>query len=322
MSSSTTAADLKTLDLKTLDLDAIAHRRARPGEMVAKGLLFACASVSVITTIGIIVSLLRPAIEFFSKVSLWKYLSGTDWSPLFQPAGYGVRPLLVGSLVITFIALIVAVPLGLGAAIYLSEYAGERSRRILKPLLELLAGIPTVVYGFFALTFVTPSILQRYWFWGQKPDIYNALAAGLVMGIMILPTVASLGEDAMGAVPRALRSGSLALGANRFQTTIKVVLPAALSGLVAAFVLAVSRAVGETMIVTIAAEGQPNLTLDARQGMQTMTSFIASAGMGDLPQGSNEYRTIFAVGITLFVITLVLNIGSARLVRRFREVYE
>ena len=306
----------------TPDLDAIAHRRARPAETVAKGLLLACASVSVITTIGIIVSLLRPAIQFFSKVSLWKYLTGTDWSPLFQPAGYGIRPLLVGSLVITFIALIVAVPLGLGAAIYLSEYAGERSRRILKPLLELLAGIPTVVYGFFALTFVTPSILQRYWFWGQKPDIYNALAAGLVMGIMILPTVASLGEDAMGAVPRALRSGSLALGANRFQTTIKVVLPASLSGLVAAFVLAVSRAVGETMIVTIAAGGQPNLTLDARQGMQTMTSFIASAGMGDLPQGSNEYRTIFAVGITLFIITLMLNIGSARLVRRFREVYE
>lgn len=304
------------------DLDAIAHRRARPAEMVAKGLLLGCASVSVITTIGIVVSLLRPAIQFFSRVSVWKYLTGTDWSPLFQPAGYGIRPLLVGSLVITFIALIVAVPLGLGAAIYLSEYAGERSRRILKPLLELLAGIPTVVYGFFALTFVTPSILQRYWFWGQKPDIYNALAAGLVMGIMILPTVASLGEDAMGAVPRALRSGSLALGANRFQTTIKVVLPASLSGLVAAFVLAVSRAVGETMIVTIAAGGQPNLTLDARQGMQTMTSFIAAAGMGDLPQGSNEYRTIFAVGITLFVITLLLNIGSAKLVRRFREVYE
>ena len=304
------------------DLRAIAHRRTRPGEALAKGLLLACASVSVVTTIGIVLSLLRPAVQFFSKVSLWDYLTGTDWSPLFQPAGYGVRPLLIGSLVITFIALIVAVPLGLGAAIFLSEYAGDRSRRFLKPLLELLAGIPTVVYGFFALTFVTPSVLQKFWFWGREPDIYNALAAGLVMGVMILPTVASLAEDAMGAVPQALRSGSLALGANRFQTTVKVVLPAALSGLVAAFVLAVSRAVGETMIVTIAAGGQPNLTLDARQGMQTMTSFIASAGMGDLPQGSNEYRTIFAVGITLFVITLALNVGSAKLVRRFREVYE
>jgi phosphate transport system permease protein len=304
------------------DLSSVARRRRRPADLVARGLLLACASVSVITTLGIVVSLTEPAVEFFSKVSIWRFLTGKDWSPLFEPASYGVRPLLVGTLVITTIALLVAVPLGLGAAVYLSEYAGERAKRILKPVLEVLAGIPTVVYGFFALTFVTPQVLQRYWFWGQEPDIYNALAAGLVMGVMILPTVASLAEDAMAAVPQSLRAGSLALGGNRFQTTVKVVIPAAMSGLVAAFVLAVSRAVGETMIVTIAAGGQPNLTLDARQGMQTMTSFIASAGMGDLPQGSNEYRTIFAVGITLFAITLLLNWGSARLVRRFREVYE
>jgi phosphate transport system permease protein len=304
------------------DLAAITAVRRRPGEAIIKSLLAACAAISVLTTIGIVVALLRPAIEFFSKVSLWKYLTGDEWSPLIEPASYGIRPLLVGTLVITVIAIAVAVPLGLGAAIYLSEYAGQRSKRILKPMLELLAGIPTVVYGFFALSFVTPSVLQKFWFIGEKPDIFNALAAGLVMGVMILPTMASLAEDALAAVPTQLRAGALALGANRFQTTVKVMVPAALSGLVAASVLAVSRAIGETMIVTIAAGGQPNLTLDPRQAMQTMTSFIATTGMGDLPQGSNEYRTIFAVGITLFVLTLLLNLFSARMVRRFREVYE
>ncbi len=304
------------------DLAAITHIRRRPGEAIVKGLLAACAAISVLTTVGIVVSLLRPAIQFFSKVSLWKYLTGSEWSPLIEPASYGIRPLLVGTLVITVIAISVAVPLGLGAAIYLSEYASPRAKRILKPMLELLAGIPTVVYGFFALTFVTPSVLQRFWFIGEKPDIFNALSAGLVMGIMILPTMASLAEDSLAAVPSQLRAGSLALGANRFQTTVKVIVPAALSGLVAASVLAVSRAVGETMIVTIAAGGQPNLTLDPRQAMETMTSFIANTGMGDVVQGSTEYRTIFAVGITLFVLTFLLNLFSTRMVRRFREVYE
>jgi phosphate transport system permease protein len=315
------AASDRAADLAA-DLAAITQTRRRPGEAIVKGLLASCAAVSVLTTIGIVVSLLRPAIQFFSKVSLWKYLTGKEWSPLIEPASYGIRPLLVGTLVITVIAIAVAIPLGLGAAIYLSEYASARSKRILKPMLELLAGIPTVVYGFFALTFVTPSVLQKFWFIGAEPDIFNALSAGLVMGIMILPTMASLAEDSLAAVPAQLRAGSLALGANRFQTTVKVIVPAALSGLVAASVLAVSRAVGETMIVTIAAGGQPNLTLDARQGMQTMTSFIAATGQGDLPQGSNQYRTIFAVGITLFVLTLLLNLFSSRMVRRFREVYE
>ncbi len=304
------------------DLIAITHRRRRPGETIVKGLLMACAGISVATTFGIIISLLQPAIQFFRQVSLWDYLTDSEWTPLIEPASYGIRPLLVGTLVITVIAISVAVPLGLGAAIYLSEYAGPKARRRLKPVLEILAGVPTVVYGFFALTFVTPNVLQKYWLVGTEPDIYNALSAGLVMGIMILPTMASLSEDALAAVPAQLRAGSLALGANRFQTTIKVILPAALSGLVAASVLAISRAIGETMIVTIAAGGQPNATLDARQGMQTMTSFIANTGMGDLPQGSNEYKTIFAVGITLFIFTLILNLFSARMVRRFREVYE
>ncbi len=304
------------------DVLAITQRRSRHGETAIKGFLLACATVSVVTTVGIILSLLGPAVQFFREVSLWEYLTGKDWAPLLDPGTYGIRPLLVGTLVITAIAILVSVPLGLGAAIYLSEYASLRSRRILKPMLELLAGIPTVVYGFFALTFVTPNLLQRFWPFGTEPDIYNALSAGLVMGIMILPTMASLSEDALAAVPVALRAGSLALGANRFQTTMKVILPAALSGLVAASVLAISRAIGETMIVTIAAGGQPNLTLDARQGMQTMTSFIANTGMGDLAQGSNEYRTIFAVGMTLFVLTLLLNLFSSHMVRRFREVYE
>lgn len=304
------------------DLSAISRRRRRPAETVIKGLLAACAAVSIATTIGIVISLLKPAIEFFSEVSLWAYLTGGEWTPLIEPASYGVRPLLIGTLVITVIAILVSVPLGLGAAVYLSEYASPRARGILKPTLELLAGVPTVVYGFFALTFVTPNVLQRFWPFGAEPDIYNALSAGLVMGIMIMPTMASLSEDSLAAVPSMLRSGSLALGANRFQTTVKVVIPAAISGLVAASVLAMSRAIGETMIVTIAAGGQPSSSLDPRQGMQTMTSFIANTGMGDLPQGSNEYRTIFAVGITLFVFTLILNVFSAGVVRRFREVYE
>jgi phosphate transport system permease protein len=304
------------------DLAAISQRRRRPAETVVKGLLGACAAVSIATTIGIVISLLKPAIEFFSEVSLLAYLTGGEWTPLIEPASYGVRPLLIGTLVITVIAIFVSVPLGLGAAVYLSEYASPRTRGILKPMLELLAGVPTVVYGFFALTFVTPNVLQRFWPFGAEPDIYNALSAGLVMGVMIMPTMASLSEDSLAAVPSMLRSGSLALGANRFQTTVKVVIPAAVSGLVAASVLAMSRAIGETMIVTIAAGGQPNSSIDPRQGMQTMTSFIANTGMGDLPQGSNEYRTIFAVGITLFVFTLILNVFSARVVRRFREVYE
>jgi len=294
----------------------------RWGERFVVALLFVCGALSVATTVGIVVALAIPAIEFFRAVDLFDFLTGTNWSPLFADAHFGVLPLVVATLVTTFWALVVCIPFGLGAAIYLSEYAPDRARRVLKPVLEILAGIPTVVYGFFALVFVTP-LLRDIWFLpGDPPSTFNALAAGLVMGVMILPTVASISEDAMSAVPRGLREGAYALGATRMQVSTRVVVPAALSGIVASFVLGISRAVGETMIVLIAAGNQPNLTLDPTKPMQTMTAFIASAGIGDLPTGSIGYKTIFAVGATLFVMTFFMNLASARLVRRFREAYE
>jgi phosphate transport system permease protein len=295
--------------------------RVRWGEQAIKGLLFLCALLSVATTIAIVVALAEPTIEFFGDVALEEFFTTTDWSPLFSPPHFGVLPLIGGTLVTTFWALAVSIPFGLGAAIYLSEYAGSRTRKVLKPTLEVLAGIPTVVYGFFALTFVTP-LLQDIWLFGDPPQIFNALSAGLVMGVMILPTIASLSEDAMTAVPQGLREGALALGSTKMQVTTRVVVPAALSGIVASFVLGISRAVGETMIVLIAAGGTPNLSIDPTEAMQTMTAFIASAGIGDQPTGSVGYKTIFAVGSTLFVATFVMNLLSIRLVRKYREVYE
>lgn len=305
-------------------LARLQNRRRRPVESGIKALLLGSALVSVATTVGIVISLARPALDFFRSVDLVEFFTGKNWSPTFEPAAFGARPLFTATLLITVIALFVAVPLGLGAAIYLSEYASPGARKVLKPVLEVLAGIPTVVYGFFALTFVTPNILQRLPLLGgsAKVNVYNALSAGLVMGFMILPTVASLSEDALSAVPNSLRQGSLALGANKFQTTVRVLLPAALSGLIASFILAVSRAVGETMVVTIAAGAIASSSLDPRDSMQTITSFIAQIAQGDLPNGSVIYKTLFALGLTLFVITLVLNSLSIRLVRRFREVYE
>ena len=295
--------------------------RPRYGELVIQGLLMLCALVTVATTVGIVIALALPSIEFFGDVSLNEFFTGTDWSPLFSPASFGVLPLVTATLTITFFALLVCIPFGLGAAIYLSEYAKDRTRRILKPVLEVLAGIPTVVYGFFALTFVTP-LLQDIWFLGEQPQVFNGLSAGLVMGVMILPTVASLSEDAMAAVPQGLRHGAFALGATKFQVSTRVVVPSALSGIVASFVLGISRAVGETLIVLIAAGGTPNLSINPTEAMQTMTAFIAAAGLGDQPTGSIGYKTIFAVGSTLFVLTLLMNIVSIRLVRKYREVYE
>jgi phosphate transport system permease protein len=230
-----------------------------------------------------------------------------------------VVPLITATLLITAIALIVAVPLGLGAAAYLSEYASRRARKVLKPTVELLAGIPSVVYGFFALSFVTPTLLQD--FLSMDIGFTNALAAGLVLGVMVIPTIASLAEDAMSAVPHALRQGSLAMGANRMQTTVRVVFPAALSGIAAAIVLGMSRAIGETMIVTLAAGSLKNLSLDPRENMQAMTGFIATTAGGENPVGSTPYNNLFAVGLTLFVITFVLNLISIRIVRRYRQVY-
>jgi phosphate transport system permease protein len=292
--------------------------RRRWGEDVIKGVLALCALVSVATTVGIVVALLEPAIEFFREVDFIDFITGTRWAPLFEPASFGVVPLIVGTLSVILWACIVCMPFGLGAAIYLSEYARPRVRAYLKPALEVLAGIPTVVYGYFALTFVTPLLGDI----GIDVATFNALSAGLVMGVMLIPTVASLSEDAMSAVPRDLRDGAYALGSTKLQVSTKIVVPAAISGIVASYVLAISRAIGETMIVLIAAGQQPNLSFDPREAVETMTAFIAATGAGDVPTGSLEYKTIFAVGLTLFVLTLAMNLVSIRLVRKYREVYE
>jgi phosphate transport system permease protein len=293
--------------------------RLRPGEALVTGLLRLAAIVSVVTTVGIIVSLVRPTIDFFSEVGIGEFLTGTRWSPNLSPQSFGVLPLIGGTLMTTAIGLLIAVPLGLGAAMYLSEYARPPTRRRVKPILELLAGVPSVVYGFFALAFVTPTVLQGWL--DVDVGFTNALAAGIVLGTMIIPTVASLSEDAMSAVPQALRQGSFAIGANRMQTTLRVVFPAAISGIAAAVVLGLSRAVGETMIVALAAGSQPNLSLDPREGMQTMTGFMAATAGGENPVGSVSYNTLFAVGLSLFFITLIINLISIALVRRLREEY-
>jgi len=297
---------------------ALPRKRIRPGELVVRAILFLAAAISVLTTLGIVVSLLLPAVEFFREVSPWEFLTGTTWAPLFEPAHFGVVPLVVGTLMISFWSALVAFPLGVGVAIYLSEYARPRVTAALKPILEILAAIPTVVLGYFALTFVPPLLRDV----GLQVEIFNALAASLVLGVMLIPTVASLSEDAMAAVPRDLRDGGYALGADKLQVSTRIVVPAAVSGIIAAFVLAFSRAVGETMIVLIAAGQLPQITFDPRETIETMTAFIGATGNGDVPTGSIEYKTIFAVGLTLFVITLVMNLVSIRLVRRFREVYE
>jgi phosphate transport system permease protein len=296
----------------------LAPPRKRWGEAVIKGILALCALVSVATTLGIVVALFLPAFQFFQEVNFLDYITGTEWAPLFLQANFGVIPLIAGTLSVTFWACLVAIPFGLGAAIFLSEYARPRTRNVLKPALELLAGIPTVVFGYFALTFVTPLLRDL----GIHVEIFNALSAGLVMGAMIIPTVASLSEDAMTAVPRDLRDGAYALGSNKLQVSTRIVVPAAVSGIVAAFVLGISRAIGETMIALLAAGQQPNLTFDPRQAVETMAAFIAATGAGDVPTGSLEYKTIFAVGATLFAMTLVVNAVAIRLVRRFREAYE
>jgi phosphate transport system permease protein len=296
----------------------LAPPRKRWGEVVIKGVLALCALVSVATTVGIVLALFLPAFEFFQEVSFIDYITGTEWAPLFLQASFGVLPLVTGTLIVTFWACLVAIPCGLGAAIFLSEYASPRTRKTLKPALETLAGIPTVVFGYFALTFFTPLLRDL----GITVEIFNALSAGLIMGVMIIPTVASLSEDAMSAVPSELRQGAYALGSSKLQVSTRIVVPAAVSGIVAAFVLGISRGIGETMIALLAAGQQPNLTFDPRVAVETMAAFIAATGAGDVPTGSLEYKTIFAVGATLFVMTLIVNVVSIRLVRKYREVYE
>ena len=292
--------------------------RRRPWfEFVVEKGLFVCAAFSVLVTGGIIAVLLWETIAFLREVPVLEFLTGTEWTPLFSEQRFGVLPLVAGTALVSAIAMVVALPSGLLAAIYLSEYAPPRVRRIVKPVLEVLAGVPTVVYGYFALLFVTP-LLQRF-----IPGLagFNALGPGIVMGIMILPLVSSLAEDALHAVPNGLREGALALGSSRMQATLRVIVPAAFSGISAAFILAISRAIGETMIVAVAAGQQPRLTANPLVPIETMTAYIVQVSLGDTPAGTIEYRTIFAVGMLLFLMTFALNLASNWLRRRFREEY-
>jgi phosphate transport system permease protein len=305
---------------EVLKVNRLAPKKIRDlREKVIELVLFLAALSSVATTIAIVGVLLYESISFFSheEVNLWKFLTDTQWTPLFDDKHFGVMPLLCGTLITTAVALLVSVPLGTIIAIYLSEFAPANLREIVKPILELLAGIPTVVYGYFALLFVTPFLQTIF------PDLpgFNMLSAGLVMGIMIIPYVSSVSEDALRAIPLYLREGSYALGATRLQTTLRVLLPASISGIAAAYILGISRAVGETMVVAIAAGGQPNLTINPFEPAQTITAYIVSVSLGDLPHGSIEYQTIFAVGLTLVLITLVFNIIGYALKKKYREVY-
>ncbi len=290
-------------------------------EAGVKVALLGAALVSVLTTVCIVGSLLFETISFFGEVPVADFLFGTKWSPTFagEQASFGVLPLLWGTLYMSLIALVVAVPLGLLAAIYLSEYAPPRVRKTIKPVLELLAGVPTIVFGYFALTFFTPSILQGI---GVGVGVYNGLSAGIIMGLLVLPTIASIAEDAMSAVPASLREGAFGLGASKLQVSLRVVFPAALSGIVAALILGASRAVGETILILIASGQNPQLAFNLYEGNQNMAAFIAASTRGETPAGSLEFHTIFVVGFTLFVATLILNTLSIRLVSRYRQVYE
>ena len=295
----------------------LAWRKATLERLIAAGLLL-CTAVSILTTVGIVAVLIFEAGRFFGEVSIFKFITGTEWTPLFASKQFGVLALVAGTVLTAVGAMIVALPLGLLSAIFLSEYAPSKVRRLLKPVLEVLAGIPTIVYGFFALLFITPLLRDL---WGGI-SVFNGLSASIVMGIMILPMVSSLSEDAMRAVPRSLREGAYALGATRLEVATRVVIPAALSGIVASFILAMSRAIGETMIVTIAAGQNPNFTLNPLVPIETMTAFIVQVSQGDLPTGTLEFKTIFAVALTLFVFTLLMNLVSQYVVSRFRETYQ
>jgi phosphate transport system permease protein len=299
------------------DLGATSRRW---GEKAIRAALFAAAAISVLTTVGILIALLRETFNFFGDVGLGSFILDGKWTPLFTPPEYGIGQLINGTFLVTGIAVLLAIPLGLGSAIYLSEYASPRVRKIVKPVLEVLVGVPTIIFGFFALTFITPELLQT--FLGLDISTQNVLAASLVMSIMILPTIASISEDAMSAVPQGLREGAFGMGASKLQVSTRVVFPAALSGIVAAIVLGVSRAVGETMIVLIAGGGVPCWGANPTEPCQTIAAFIAAAGQGDLPQNSTDYKTIFAAGTTLFIITLIFNAIAIGFVRRYRQIYE
>lgn len=284
--------------------------------LISWGLGF-CALISILTTLGIAVVLIVESFSFFSTVSLGQFFGEVQWTPQFADQHFGIWPLLSGTLLITVIAAAVALPFGLASAIYIAEYAPSKARKFLKPSLELLAGIPTVVYGYFALTFVTP-LLQGFI---PGVNVYNALSAGIVVGIMIIPMVASLSEDAIRSVPSSLSEGAYALGATRIEVVLRVLVPSALSGIVASFILALSRAIGETMIVTLAAGATPRLTLNPIDSIQTMTAYIVQVSLGDTEQGGIVYSSIFAVGLLLFLITLVMNLAANAIIRRFQERY-
>jgi phosphate transport system permease protein len=291
-------------------------------EALIRAILFGAAVVSIATTLAIVFSLLNETIAFFGDVPIGDYLFGTKWSPQFagDQQSFGVIPLVWGTLFLTGIGLLVAIPIGILSGIYLAEFAPRRVRKVIKPILEILAGVPTIVFGYFALTFFTPEVLRNAL--GIGVGQFNALSAGIILGILVVPTIATLVEDSMAAVPQSLREGAAGLGANKVQTAIRVVFPAALSGVVAALVLGASRAIGETVIILIAGGQQANLSLNLTESYQSMAAFIAATARGDIPTGSIEYETIFVVGMTLFVFTLILNVISIRLVRKYRQVYE
>jgi phosphate transport system permease protein len=303
------------------DLTYAATARSR-FEGAIRVALFAAGALSVVVTLLIVGSLVVETFEFFREVPVGDYLFGTKWSPTFagEQQSFGVLPLVWGTIYLTLIALAVAVPLGLLCAVYLSEYAPTRVRKVVKPVLEVLAGVPTIVFGYFALTFFTPDVLQGAL--GIGVGVFNGLSAGIIMGLLVLPTIASVAEDAMSAVPASLREGAFGLGASKLQVSLRIVFPAALSGIVAALILGASRAIGETVLVLVAGGQTPNLGVNPTESYQTMAAFIAAQARGDIPTGSVEFLTIFAVGFTLFAMTLLLNALSIRLVRRYRQVYE
>jgi len=289
-------------------------------EFVIKNLLLACAAVSLLTTALIIIVLVTESASFFQEVSLADFLLDTNWQPLFKPTSFGIWELVAGTANIVFWSLAMALPIGLATAVYLSEYADRRTRRVLKPILEALAGVPTVVFAYFALNFVTLDVLRPVF--GDDVPIFNALAASTMMAVMILPTLASVSEDAMASVPRDLREAAYGLGATRLEVAIRVVLPAALSGVVAAVLLAIARVVGETMIVAIAAGSTPNLTLFPLESIQTMTGYMLQVGLGDAARGTIDYQSLFAVALMLFLITFLFNVAAQRIITRYREAYQ
>lgn len=301
--------------MKKIEFKSKAKTQQR--EKIIRIVLISLGVISILTTIGIVLSLFEETIAFFKEVSISEFLLGTKWTPLLTPRHFGVLPLVMGTLIIVIISACISIPIGLGSAIYLSEYAPKKARRIIKPLLEILSGIPSIVYGYFALNTITPMIRSIF----PNAGVFNALSAGIAVGIMTIPMVSSLSEDAMMAVPDSLRQGAYGLGATKLEVATQIVVPAAFSSIIASFILAISRAIGETMIVAMAAGSTPKMTLNPLESIQTMTGYIAQISMGDVPYGSLEHKTLYAVGTLLFAITFSLNVLSRRIVKKFGRSY-